>query len=90
VHDDSLVVAGVEVCATGESAAVIGLDYGSGRHIVVPSSVFFTSLAANLSARHLNLHADHIGYSFSSRSNSLFRMFFILRIPFFDFIRNGF
>jgi hypothetical protein len=40
------VVAGVEVCAEGASANAVGVDFGSGWHIVLPSPFFFPSLAA--------------------------------------------
>jgi hypothetical protein len=43
-----LVVAGVKVCASGGSATTNGLGLASGGHIIVPSSVFFSSLTAAL------------------------------------------
>jgi hypothetical protein len=42
------VVQGVRVCASGGSATAIELLEGSGVEIIVPSSVFFPSLAATL------------------------------------------
>jgi hypothetical protein len=37
-----LIVAGIEVCPLAGSATVVGLNFGSGGHITVPSSVFFS------------------------------------------------
>jgi hypothetical protein len=46
------VIAGVRICASGGSATVIGLDLDSDScwdgDVIVPSSVFFPSLAATL------------------------------------------
>jgi hypothetical protein len=52
-----LVIAGIEVCASGGPATVVALDLDLGRHIIVPSSVFFRSLAATLDVTCLGLHA---------------------------------
>jgi hypothetical protein len=43
-----LAVPGVEVCASGGLTAATGLSVGRSGHIIVPSSVFFHSLAATL------------------------------------------
>jgi uncharacterized membrane protein len=52
-----LVVAGVEVCASGGSATAIRLGLNSGGQIIVPSSVFFPSLAATVGVTKLGRDA---------------------------------
>jgi hypothetical protein len=51
------VVAGVEVCAEGASANAVGVYFGSGRHIVLPSPLFFPFLAAALGITQLGRRA---------------------------------
>jgi hypothetical protein len=48
VPDARLLVVGVESCASCGSATAIGWDLGPGGDIIVPSSIFFPSLAATL------------------------------------------
>jgi hypothetical protein len=84
-----LAVAGVEVCASGGSATVVGLGLDSDGPIIVPSSVCFPSLAATLGVFQLrrNVFAHTwISHNSSSWSNSLFVLFFRLQITFIDFI----
>jgi hypothetical protein len=53
IPEPSLVVAGVRVCASGESAIAIGLDSAVSGQTIIPSSVFFPSLAATLGVTQL-------------------------------------
>jgi hypothetical protein len=53
VNAARLLVAGVKVCVSGGSVNAIGLGVGSGGHIIVPSSIFFPSLAATLTVTQL-------------------------------------
>jgi hypothetical protein len=58
-----LVVAGVEICASGGSATAAQLGLGSGGQIIVPSSVFFPSLAAIRGDLTGTLGRDAVAYS---------------------------
>jgi hypothetical protein len=90
MSDASLVVSGVRVGVSGDSATAAQLNSGADGNITVPSSVFFPRLSATLRLARIGGHAFErrpiITVTIPRHVQILFTMLFRLQITFINFI----